>query len=61
MLDISRLTLALDFTGVFFSSRVRRLQVPPQPHIQRDRNAHHDQRAATQDQEPPDHPHNRLA
>jgi hypothetical protein len=36
------------------------LQVPTQPHIQRDRNAHHDQCAQTQDQEPPDHPHSKF-
>jgi hypothetical protein len=34
--------------------------VAAQPHVQGDGHAHHDQRAHTQYQEPPDHPHNRL-
>jgi hypothetical protein len=60
MLDVTRLTFALRFAGTSFPSAVRRLQVAAQTHIKGDCNAHHNQRTATQDQEPPDHPHNRL-
>jgi hypothetical protein len=44
----------------WFVRRMRGLQVTPQAHVQGDRYTHHDQRADTQDQEPPDHPHSRL-
>jgi hypothetical protein len=60
MVNVARLTFALYVAGASFPRRVRCLQMAPQPHIQSDRNAHHDQRTYTQDQEPPDHPHNRL-
>jgi hypothetical protein len=36
------------------------LQITPQVQINGDGHAHDDQCADTQDQEPPDHPHNRL-
>jgi hypothetical protein len=59
-LDVTRLMLAFTFAGSHFPSSMRGLQVPAQTHVQRDCHAHHDQRAYTQDQEPPDHPHNGL-
>jgi hypothetical protein len=39
---------------------MRLLQVMPQVHIQGDGYAHNHQRAPTQYQKPPDHPHSRL-
>jgi hypothetical protein len=60
VLNVTRLTLTPCFAGTSFPRGVRGLQVPPQSQVQRNRNAHHHQRAATQDQEPPDHPHNGL-
>jgi hypothetical protein len=57
VLDVVRLALMIDIAGASFPRRVRRLQVPPQPQVQSDGNAHHNQGAHTQDQEPPDHPH----
>jgi ABC-type nickel/cobalt efflux system permease component RcnA len=59
-LNLTRLTLALYLAGTAFLGCVRRLQMAAQSHVQRDRNAHHDQRTHTQNQEPPDHPHSRL-
>jgi hypothetical protein len=61
MLNVTRLTFALDFAGTSFPGLVRSLQVAAQTHVQSDCNAHHDQRTDAQYQEPPDHPHNRLA
>jgi hypothetical protein len=60
VLNVARLTLTLYFTGASFPRSVSCLQVVSQAHVQGNRNAHYDQRTATQDQEPPDHPHNRL-
>jgi hypothetical protein len=60
MLNVSRLMLAFYFAGTSFPRCVRRLQMPSQTHVQGDCNAHHDQSAHAQDQEPPDHPHSRL-
>jgi hypothetical protein len=59
-LNVARLTLALHFAGNSFPRGVRGLKVTPQAHVKGDCNAHHDQRTDTQDQEPPDHPHNGL-
>jgi hypothetical protein len=39
---------------------MRGLQMSPQTHEKGDRHAHYKQRAHTQDQKPPDHPHNEL-
>src|SRR5580700_6263116 len=60
VLNRSRLTLAFHFAGASFLGGVRSLQVSAQTHVQGNRDAHHNQRTHTQDQEPPDHPHSRL-
>jgi hypothetical protein len=39
---------------------MRFLQMMPKVHIQGDRHAHYNQRAPTQYQKPPNHPHSRL-
>jgi hypothetical protein len=59
-LNVTRLTFAPNFAGTSLPGGVRSLQVAAQSHVKGDCNAHHYQRTATQDQEPPDHPHNRL-
>jgi len=59
-LMIARVMLVFCFADVSVPRSMRSLQVVPQTHIQGDRHAHHNQRTATQDQEPPDHPHSRL-
>jgi hypothetical protein len=48
------------FARSFFMRGVSSPQVPPQPHVQGNRNAHHDERTYTQDKEPPDHSHSRV-
>jgi len=57
-LNVARRLLARHFAGTSFPRGVYGLQVPSQTHVEGNCNAHYDQRTATQDQEPPDHPHN---
>lgn len=54
------LLIAVHFVANSLVYRLRGLQMAAQTHVQGDRNAHHDQRTHTQDQEPPDHSHSRL-
>jgi hypothetical protein len=61
MFHAARLALTFHFTQRTFVGSVSFLKVAPQVNIQRDGYADHDQRAYTQDQKPPDHPHSRLA
>jgi hypothetical protein len=58
--NVTGRALEVQVAGTSFLGGMRCQKVPAQAHIQCDRNAHHDQRAYTQDQEPPDHPHNKL-
>jgi hypothetical protein len=41
-LNVAWLTLAACFAGTSFPRGMSRLQMPPQPHVQGDCNAHHD-------------------
>jgi hypothetical protein len=60
MFNRARLAFAFHFTQGSILRRMSGSQVPPQSHKQGNRYAHYDQRTDTQDQEPPDHPHNCL-
>ncbi|HEY1659880.1 MAG TPA: hypothetical protein VGG14_16125 [Candidatus Sulfotelmatobacter sp.] len=55
--NVSRLPLHLCGANL---RAVGDLQVAPQPDVQSDGDTHYDQRAYTQNQEPPNHPHSRL-
>jgi hypothetical protein len=60
MLDGSRVALALYFSRRLAMSCLSFPQVAAQAHVQGDGDAHYYERAYAQDQEPPDHPHDRL-
>lgn len=59
MFDVTRLPLAY-FAGKSLMRSMRGQQMATQTHVQGDCHAHNEQCAYTQNQEPPDHSHNRL-
>jgi len=58
--DRMRVPLSFQFACGSIVRSVRGPQMAAQTHVQGNRNAHYDQGTDTQDQKPPDHPHNAL-